>query len=332
MSIDRTNVEPVQLWQRLCDEGLLSGEPPPRQTGAPWYLGLMLGVAAWFAGVLAMLVCVLTWSLSGGDDYAVLAVLWVSPGLMLLRMQNLGAFAHQLGLALLIAGEIAAAVALAAWLDEPQPTLLAGCLLCALLVVLAARPAARVLNVIAACACWVLFLRWSLLGEPWAWPEVPPPELGPTLLAWALAWLPMLVALCLLVRAEARWMGSAQAPLLRAVLIGLMLALAFATPLSDPLAGLLSVQESDGKRNWLALWPLMSLFAAGVAAVVAFQQRMRVMVAICLFGLLLHLAHFYYALGISLLAKSLLILAMGAGLLIAANLQSKRMSTNGAGA
>jgi hypothetical protein len=332
MSSYRVSTEGAALWQQLRDEGLLSGEPPLRQPGSPWYLGLMLGVAAWFAGVFAMLVCVLTWSLSGGDDYAVLALLWVSPGLVLLRVQNLGAFAHQLGLALLIAGEIAAAVALATWLDEPQPTLLAGSLLCALLATLAARPAAQVLNVIASCACWVLFLRWSLIGEPWAWREVPAPALLPTLLAWALAWLPMLLALWPLIRAEARWMASAQAPLLRAVLIGLLLALAFATPLSDPLAGLLSVQESDGERNWLALWPMLSLFAAGAAAAVAFQQRMRVMVAVCLFGVLLHLVHFYYALGVGLLAKSLLMLVMGSGLLIAAHLQSKRLPANGAGA
>jgi hypothetical protein len=151
-------------------------------------------------------------------------------------------------------------------------------------------------------------------------------------LTWALAWLPMLAALWLLVRTEVRWMSGVQAPLLRAVLLGLMLALAFATPLSDPLAGLLWVQESDGKRNWLALWPLLSLFAAAAAAAVAFQQRMRVMLAVCLCGLLLHLAHFYYALGVSLLAKSLLMVVMGAGLLIAAHLQSKRLQVNGAGA
>ncbi|WP_395789392.1 DUF4401 domain-containing protein [Aquimonas sp.] len=335
LSAHRASSRVAQLWQRLRSEGLLSGEPPQQQPSAPWYLGLMLGVAAWFAGVLAMLACVLTWSLSGGDEFAVLAVLWISPGLMLLRMQNFGVFAHQLGLALLIAGEIAAAVALATWLDEPQPTLLAGGVLCAVLAVLAARPAARVLNVLAACACWVLFLRWSLTGEPWAWREAATPALAPTLLTWALAWLPMLAALGLLVRSEAQWMGRAQAPFLRAVLLGLMLALAFATPLSDPLAGLLGVQESDGRRNWLALWPLLSLFAAGAAAAVAavaLQQRMRVMVAVCLFGLLLHLANFYYALGVSLLAKSLLMVVMGAGLLIAAHLQSKRLQVNGAGA
>lgn len=318
------------LWQRLRSEGLLSGEPPPPTSDSPWYLGLMLGVAAWIAGVLALLACVVSWSLSGGDDYAVLAMLWVSPGLVLLRMRNRGAFVHQLGLALLIAGEIAAAVALASWLDEPQSTLLAGCVLCAALTVVAARPAARVLNVLAASACWVMFLRWSLIGEPWTLREAAAPALGPAVLAWALAWLPLLAALWLLIRSEAQWMGSAHAPLLRAVMLGLLLSLAFATPLSDPLAGLLSAPESDGQRNWMALWPLLSLFAAAAAAAVAFQQRLRVLVAVCLFGVLLHLAHFYYALGVSLLAKSLLILAMGVGLLIAAQRQSMHLQSAGA--
>jgi hypothetical protein len=42
---------------------------------------------------------------------------------------------------------------------------------------------------------------------------------------------------------------------------------------------------------------------------------MRALLALCLAGMLLHVAHFYFALGVSLLAKSVWMLLMGAGLL-----------------
>jgi hypothetical protein len=109
-------------------------------------------------------------------------------------------------------------------------------------------------------------------------------------------------------------MATRAAGLLRALISGLIVVLAFATPLTQPLAGLFT-RDSDGSRDWMALWPLCSLFAAAVATAVSWQQRQRILLGLCGAGLLIHIAHFYYALGVSLIAKSLLMLLMGAGLL-----------------
>lgn len=303
------------LWQWLVERGLAGDDAPAHAEGPVWYLALMLGIAAWFAGLLLMLVTVLVWNVSGTESLLPLALLWGVPGLLLLRVDGLGVFPGQLGLALLVAAECAAVAALGSALDRAEPTLFASVLLFACVTAVAARPAAQVLNALAACIAWVMALRWSLLGEPWLyWRAEAAPSLPAALLVWLLCWGPLLLAAVWIARSEARWMASAWSGVLRSALIGVVLALAFATPLSDPLGGLV-LRESDGSRDWLALWPLLSLLAAGVAAAVAFQQRARLLVGACVLGLLVHVASFYYALGVSLLAKSMVMVGMGLALL-----------------
>ena len=303
------------LWRWLVERDFAHGDMPASAVGPVWYLGLMLGAAAWFAGLLLMLVTVLVWNVSGAGSLLPLALLWGVPGLWLLRVEGLSVFPWQLGLALLVAAECAAVAALGSALDRAEPTLFASALLFAALTAVAARPAARVLNALAACIAWVMALRWSLLGEPWLyWRAEAPPSLPAALLVWLLCWGPLLLVAVWIARNEARWMATVWSGVLRAASTGILLALAFATPLSDPLGGLV-LRESDGSRDWLALWPLLSLLAAGVAAAVAFQQRARLLLGACVLGLLVHVASFYYALGVSLLAKSMVMLLMGLALL-----------------
>lgn len=304
-------VEYERLWTTLGEQGPV----PAFAAGPVWYLSLMLGLAAWFSGVLGMLVTGLIWNLSGSGAFLPLALLWGVPGLLLLRVQGMGTFPWQLGLSLLIAGECAAVAAIGLAFERPEPTLFASALLFVGVAALAPRPAAQVLNVLAACAAWVLCLRWSMLGEPWhLWSDASRPPLAMAVFTWLACWAPLIATLLSIVRSEARWMATPWAGLLRSAIIGLIVALAFATPLADPLSGFVW-RDSDGSRDWMALWPLLSLAAGVVATAVAFHQRLRVLLAVCLFGLLLHVGHFYYALGISLLAKSVVMLLMGAGLL-----------------
>lgn len=318
MQAEAFATERARLWQALGAPG-----PLPVPVEAPvWYLALMLGAAAWFSGLLLMGVTAIIWGPDGSGDFLGLALLWGLPGLWLLRGPSRTPFAGQLGLALLIAGECAAVVALAIALDDPVLVLFASALLFAGVAVVAATPAAQSLNVLSAVVAWVLWLRWSLIGEPW---DVEArPALVAALVAWLLCWGPLVVALLLLAAHEARWMATRAAGLARATLAALLVALAFATPLTQPFAGLIT-RESDGSRDWLALWPLLSLFAAGIALAVAWQQGQRILAGLCGAGLLLHVAHVYYALGVSLIAKSVVMLLTGAGLLaLAAWLREER--------
>lgn len=306
------------LWAWLQQNALAEGPLPPAAPSSPWYLSLMLGLGAWFAGLLAMLASLLTWNLSGGDDFAVLALLWGVPGLFLLCLRRAHVFADQLGLALLVAGECAAVTAIGNALDAVRPTLFASFVLCVMVALLVRRSAAQIINVLAACVCWVLWLRWSLLGNPWDLRhDAASIALPHALLVWALCWGPILGGLLWIVASEAHWLASRWSGFLHSALGALVVALALVTPLADPLGGLFW-RESDGARNWLALWPLLSMFAAAVAAAVCFQQRRRGLLMVSLMGLLVHVGHFYYLLGVSLIAKSALMLLIGIGLLLLA--------------
>ncbi|MCU0755047.1 MAG: DUF4401 domain-containing protein [Xanthomonadales bacterium] len=298
--------ERERLWQ-LCGA---PGPLPEAVEEGVWYLSLMLGAAAWFAGLLLMGVTVVIWNPNGVGDFTALALIWGLAGLLALHF-GAGGFLAQLGLCLLMAGECAAVIALGIRFDAAEPTLLASALLFAGVASVAARPAAQILNVLSAAVAGVLWLRWSLLGAPW---EDVRPALLPALGVWLLCWGPLLAALVLIVIHEARWMATRAAGLLRAVITALIVVLAVATPLTQPFAGLF-MRDSDGSRDWMALWPLLSLCAAGIATAVAWQQRQRILLALCGAGLLIHVAHFYYALGVSLIAKSLVMLLMGVGLL-----------------
>jgi len=130
--------------------------------------------------------------------------------------------------------------------------------------------------------------------------------------------LPPLLLLFVLQKNEVQWLGGRTASMWRAVIVGIIVALAFATPLSQPWLGV-GATESTGERSWLALWPLLSIAAALCGAATAFVLRHRVLLALALLGALLHVGHFYFALGVELLAKSLLMLALGAALLIGAH-------------
>jgi uncharacterized membrane protein len=75
------------------------------------------------------------------------------------------------------------------------------------------------------------------------------------------------------------------------------------------------------------LWPLLSAGAALAAVAAAFALRSRALMGACMVAVLLHVSHFYYALGTSLLLKSLLMLLTGAALLFTA----RRLATRAEG-
>jgi Domain of unknown function (DUF4401) len=128
-----------------------------------------------------------------------------------------------------------------------------------------------------------------------------------------------------LIRQEAAWMARGWQALLRPLSIGLIAGLAAGTLLSEPWesfswwAGSTPVQ-----KNWLALWPLLSAFAALGALAAAFALGSRGLIGGCVVAALLHIAHFYYAMGTTLLLKSITMLVLGALLLWGARLLNRR--------
>ena len=78
---------------------------------------------------------------------------------------------------------------------------------------------------------------------------------------------------------------------------GLIAGLAVATLLSQPLESFAWWGPPDTRRNWLSLWPLLSAVASVAALAGAYAFSSRGLMATCILAALLHMSHFYYAMG-----------------------------------
>ncbi len=108
-----------QLWQQLAADGLVTGDaPPPDPPSAAWYVNALLGTAAWIAAVLLTVVIgILTNSQSA---MGLMGALALAAGLALLRFP--GPFLTQLGLASAIAGQAGLAFGLEKFLHGDRFT------------------------------------------------------------------------------------------------------------------------------------------------------------------------------------------------------------------
>jgi hypothetical protein len=96
------------LWQQLQQQGRVSGEVPQESgPGSPWFVRLMLGVAAWIgAGFLfAFVALTFEWVLKSAASSALFGVLAVIAAVYLFRLKSENDFALQFGLALSLAGQ-----------------------------------------------------------------------------------------------------------------------------------------------------------------------------------------------------------------------------------
>jgi uncharacterized membrane protein len=136
--------------------------------------------------------------------------------------------------------------------------------------------------------------------------------------AWAIVWVPVGTLLYTLVRREPAWMAAGRQALVRPVTVGLIAGLAAATLVSHPFDTFTLWNPAQPRQGWLALWPMLSAFAALGALVAAYALGSRGLVGVCVVAALLHASHFYYAMGTSLLFKSITMLLLGAALFGAA--------------
>ena len=291
----------------------------------PWYIGVLLGTAGWFAGVLLLVFVGALFRPDSGPGALVVGAVLVGAAWGLFKADREGAFFSQLALALSIAGQFALLYGiheslfkgLGAWI----PTLAAVGLVIQLALV-AVMPSSlhRTMSTLFACIAWAMFVRYGLWDEPfWSQRKAGPgPSLGSALFGWALVWVPVGGALYFLVRREPQWMAAGRQALARPVAVGLIASLAVATLLSHPFETFTFWAEPGARKSWLALWPLLSALASLGALAAAFALGNRGLMAVCIVAALLHMSHFYYAMGATLIVKSILMIAMGAGCLAAA--------------
>jgi uncharacterized membrane protein len=187
----------------------------------------------------------------------------------------------------------------------------------------------RILSIFFACIAWALSVRFGLFREtddfftrhlqhPFS------PSLGLALSSWALAWSPVAALIYVLIRTETQWMARGWQTVLRPILTGLIIGLAYATVASHPFEAF-RWGNNSAQQGWLALWPILALLASLGALISAFSLGSRSLRIACLIALFVHLTHFYYALGVSLLIKSFILILMGSAMLLASQLLNKEL-------
>lgn len=262
-------------------------------------------------------------------EYAVYGVfLLVSAwGLFRIDRESTQVFVAQLALAVSIAGQCLMLFALSEKTHSLALISGAAVLLQITLVLVMSNQLHRTMSTLFALIAWALTVRFALFGEPGEWYHHDKPHaasLPAALAAWLLAWGPVATALWYAIRNEAAWAEHRWSTVCPPIVTGLTAGLAFATLASQPFEASHWLGAVGTDVGHLALWPMLSALGALGALFAAFELRRRALMAMCVIGALLHVSHFYYTLGTSLLTKSLLMLVTGAVFLLAANtLRSK---------
>lgn len=292
---------------------------PPATPARPWYIGLLLGVSGWLAGGFLLVFVAMLFRPDSAGAATVAGTVLLASAWALFKVDRDGAFTSQLALALSFAGQCLLLFAMTEHSRALASVAGAAFVLQAAMLLLMPNRLHRLMSALFALIAWALMWRFGLFGEPsWSTANGNAASLPAALVGWLITWLPVGGVLWLLIRHEPAWIARGWAPVLRPALTGLVVGIAFATLVSYPLESFRWWGSAPVRTDWLALWPLLSAGAALAAVAASFALGSRALMGACIVAALLHVSHFYYALGTSLLFKSLLMLLMGAALLFVA--------------
>lgn len=305
--------------------------PAPRgESGRPWYVTLLLGGAGWLAGLFLLVFIFLAFNPTSAPGAFFIGPVLLLAAWGLFWADREGAFVSQLAIALSVAGQVAVLFGIGDAFfkrsNEIASIALVALIMQAALVVAMPNRLHRTMSTLFACVAWALFVRYALWDAPeWRSFDQPRPAPSATLAlgGWAMAWLPIGGLLYALVRTEATWMAQGRQAIARPAAVGLIVGLAWATLLSQPLEAL---HLADMRQGWLAIWPLLSALAALAALAGAFALGNRGLTAVCILAALAHVSLFYYAMGTTLLVKAAAMIALGAILLGAAHALKRGVS------
>jgi energy-converting hydrogenase Eha subunit E len=321
--------DPRALRQALQSRGLLDSGDVDAPTAAlaadptrdrPWYITALLGASGWLAGLFMLGFVMMLFRPDHAAQAALAGVVLLAAAWGLYKADRDAVFVTQLALALSTAGQCLLLFAFNEHTRGIARVAASTFVLQAVLALAMPNRLHRLLSTLFAALAWALTVRFALFGEPTFWGGGgAAPALAPALAAWLLAWAPIGALVSFLIRHEAAWLARGLAALVRPILSGLIVGLACATLASQPFEGWRALFERGAPPpDWLALWPLLSALGALGALAAAFALHSRALIGACVAAALLHVAHFYYALGTGLLLKSLLMVAMGGVLLFAA--------------
>ncbi|MGZ5598093.1 MAG: DUF4401 domain-containing protein [Usitatibacter sp.] len=298
-------------------------------TDRPWYIGVLLGTAGWFAGIFALIFVFMLFKPDSTGSALVIGIVLLGAAWGLFMADREGAFVSQLALALSIAGQFATLFGLHEVLFKSHENIagLAAMALVLQLTLVAAMPSRlhRVMSTLFACIAWAIAVRFALWDETFhPGGRGVPPSLASALLGFAIVWIPVGAALFMAIRTRPTWMAAGREDLVAPVAVGLVAGLAVGTLVSYPLDAFTWGTPGHGRGGWLALWPLLSALTALGALAGAFALGKRGLMGVCVVAALLHASHFYYAMGTTLLVKSMTMIVLGAALLAGARYLERR--------
>ena len=279
----------------------------------PLAISLLLGVSGGVAGLFMLIFVAMLFHPDTASQAAVSGTILLAAAWGLFKVDRDGdqVFVAQLALALSIAGQCLMLFAMSEHAHGIAPIASAALLLQTVLALVMPNRLHRTLT-----------LRFALFGEPDYWHDggraLPAASLPAALAGWLFAWGPVAAGLVWAIRSEAAWTARGWQPVLQPIVTGSIVGLAFATLASHPFESFRWFGGGEENVGGLALWPLLSAIGALGAVAAAFALRNRALMAVCVIAALGHVSHFYYALGTSLLIKSLLMLAMGGAFIAAA--------------
>lgn len=298
------------LWQQLAAAALVTGDPPPAASPGPaWYVTALLGFAAWIAAVFLSIVIVV---LSGAQQsIGIVGALACAGGLLLLRSQS--PFLTQLGLAASIAGQVGMFFGLGSWLHNFHSAAIA----MALILIVPSLLTTNAIYRVWCTAASILLLATAL--DQWAPLTV---SLAATIVCAVFLALPQIPRAY---GSRAYGYGAAFALLL---IDAFSIFGRYQDPrpgyLSGILAGLALVYAAHrlfGNILYAAIIAVVLIPAQGVAAalvliLIGFGRAAPVLTGLGIAAGLAYLSNYYYALSLTLLHKSLVL--MGSGLLLLA--------------
>jgi hypothetical protein len=327
----------TDLLEVLRARGVIAADSPPLAGVArdrPWFIALLQGVAGWLAGVFLLAFLAVAFRPESTVSILFCGVLLLLAAWGMYFADRNAVFLDQLALALSIAGQFAVAWAVIKDLDSG--VVIAASIFVLQCVVFALMPNkfARLLAAFFACVAWVYTIRFVLrpgagdgyqLDDEILWRDSPSGGLIVPGGGWLLTWVPMIAMTAWLVARESRWMASGARAFARPALSGLLLGIAFAGIVTEPLGIFLLGEERMGlAMSWWSLFPLLSIGLAVFAMVCAYRVRSAGILGAAILAAMLYLSRFYYLYGTTLLWKSLIMLCIGALLIAAAITLQKR--------
>jgi hypothetical protein len=299
---------------------------PEDSTDRPWFVSLLQGVAGWLAGIFLLVFIGLAFKPESGPVLFGLGAMLIAAAWFMYHADRHGVFLDQLALAISIAGQIAVAASV---LKDHFSALGASVTALGLqLFVLLIMPnrIARTLAALFATTAWVYAVRFFVRPD-----TIEKRVLRRTILGcvryvgawtlpvgWLLTWIPLLALAAWLILREPQWMASKARAIARPLLTGLLLGLSIGAIVAEPFTVVILGTDLWGRGiDWLAIFPLLSIALALVAAYGAFRVRSSGLLGFAIFAALLHLARFYYLYGTTLMWKSVIMLCAGAALLLA---------------